>query len=190
MGAVAVVPAAGSGIRFGGAKLLATMKGAPLLDWTLWSLLDGGMERVIVVAAPGADFSAARFMADPRVKLVENPQPDRGMFSSIQAGVAAANGDPILILPGDMPFVSSGTVTSVTVACIRQQRVVVPTFNQRRGHPIAVPASFQLAILESPADATLKDAIAATGEWRVELPVDDPGILRDVDTPADLDPQA
>lgn len=186
MGVVAIVPAAGRGERFGGTKLLARIKGAPLIDWTLWSLLDGGVERVIVVTAPGADLSAARLMSDPRVRFVVNEDPSRGMLSSIQAGVAAATGDPILILPGDMPFVASSTVTAVTVACIRQQRVVVPTFNQQRGHPIAVPASLREAVLLAPTDSTLKDALAAAGAWRVELPVDDPGILRDVDVPRDL----
>ena len=187
MSVIAVVPAAGRGERFGGNKLLARIKGEPLIDWTLWSLLDGGVTRVIVVTAPTTDLTGARMMADPRVRFVVNPDPSLGMLSSVQTGVAAADGgDPILILPGDMPFVASSTVTAVTVACIRQQCVVVPTFNQQRGHPIAVPAAHRDAILLAFPDATLKAALAAIAVPRLELPVGDMGILRDVDSPEDL----
>ena len=52
MSAVAIVPAAGKGERFGGAKLMARFKGEPLINWTLWSLLDGGVGGVVVVTAP------------------------------------------------------------------------------------------------------------------------------------------
>jgi molybdenum cofactor cytidylyltransferase len=183
---IAIVPAAGKAERFGGPKLLALIKGEPLLDWTLWSLLDGGVDRVVVVAAPGADFSASRFLKDPRVRLVVNDDPARGMFSSIQAGLAVASGDPILILPADMPFITGSTVRDVGDACRRQQRVVVPVHQDQRGHPIAVPGALRRAILAAPADSTLKVALGASLDLRVELPVGDPGVLRDVDTQADL----
>lgn len=187
MGVIAVVPAAGQGERFGGNKLLARINGEPLIDWTLWSLLDGGVTRVIVVTGPTTDLTGSRLMSDPRVRYIVNPDPSPGMLSSVQAGVAAADGgDPILILPGDMPFVASSTVTAVTVACIRQQCVVVPTFNQKRGHPIAVPAAHRDAILIASPDATLKSALAVMAIPRIELPVGDMGILRDVDRPEDL----
>jgi molybdenum cofactor cytidylyltransferase len=185
MPVIAVVPAAGKGERFGGNKLLARIKGEPLINWTLWSLLDGGVERIVVVTAPSTDLSSVPLMKDPRVRFVVNPDPSPGMLSSVQVGIAAAEGgDPILILPGDMPFVASSTVTAVTVACIRHDQVVVPTFDQRRGHPIAVPAMARDVILSAPASATLKAALAAAP--RLELPVGDLGILRDVDLPEDL----
>jgi molybdenum cofactor cytidylyltransferase len=184
---IAIVPAAGKAERFGGPKLLAPINGEPLLDWTLWSLLDGGVDRVVVVAAPGADLSASRFLRDPRVRLVVNDDPARGMFSSIQTGLAVVSGDPILILPADMPFVTAGTVRDVSDACRRQQRVVVPVHQDQRGHPIAVPGALRRAILVAPSDGTLKDALAASLSMRIELPVGDAGVLRDIDTREDLD---
>ena len=186
MASIAIVPAAGKAERFGGPKLLVRIKGQPLLDWTLWSLLDGGVDRVVVVTAPGADLSNAQFVSDPRVRLAVNEDPSRGMFSSIQAGLALVSGDPILVLPADMPFIASSTVSEVRLACIQRQRVVVPVHQGRRGHPVAVPAAMRRAILLAPSDATLKDVLAASLARRVELPVGDPGILRDVDTVSDL----
>jgi molybdenum cofactor cytidylyltransferase len=184
--AIAIVPAAGKAERFGSTKLMARLKGEALINWTLWSLLDGGISRVIVVTAPGADFYEAPLMNDPRVSVVVNEDPSRGMFSSIQAGLAVGSGDPFVVLPADMPFVSSGTVTEVVLACIRRQRVVIPVHQDQRGHPIAIPTPFRNALLLAPSEATLKQALSAAGADPVELPVGDGGILRDVDTPADL----
>lgn len=186
MRVVAIVPAAGRGERFGGSKLLARHNGEPIINWTLWSLLDGGVNRVIVVTAPGADFSDVPLVADRRVRLTVNEDPSRGMFSSIQAGLSIASGDPIVILPGDMPFVASSTVTEVVLACIRRHRIAIPVHQDQRGHPIAIPASFRRAILLAPVESSLKHALSAAGGVPIEVPVADSGILRDVDTPADL----
>ena len=104
--AVAVVTAAGSAERFGGKKLLAPIDGEPLLDHTIRSLLEGGVTEVIVVVGTDARRELERdvnAMNDSRVRPVENPDPSRGMFSSIQVGVATANGDALVVLPGDMP---------------------------------------------------------------------------------------
>jgi molybdenum cofactor cytidylyltransferase len=187
MSAVAIVPAAGRAERFGGPKLLARVKNEPLINWTLWSLLDAGVARVVVVTADGADFSEAPLMSDPRVRVTVNENPSRGMFSSIQAGLAVTNGDPFVVLPADMPFVASGTVTEVVLACIRRNRVIIPVHQDRRGHPVAIPSTLRRALLLAPSDTTLKHALSAAGAEPIELPVADDGILRDVDTPADID---
>ena len=187
MSAVAIVPAAGKGERFGGAKLMVRFKGEPLINWTLWSLLDSGIGGVVVVTAPGADFFEAPLMNDPRVSIAVNENPSRGMFSSIQAGLSITSGDPLVILPADMPFIASSTITEVVLACIRCHRVVIPVHQDRRGHPIAIPAFFRKPLLMAPPETTLKHALSAAGADPVELPVGDAGILKDVDTPADLD---
>src|ERR1700716_838607 len=116
MRAVAVVTAAGSAARFGGKKLLTPIDGEPLLDHTIRALLEGGVAEVIVVVGRDARAGierAVKSMLDPRVRPIENPDPSRGMFSSIQEGVAQAQGDAILVMPGDMPFVTAETVRSV-----------------------------------------------------------------------------
>src|SRR5262245_47921358 len=104
MSSTAIVPAAGKGERFGGGKLLAEVAGVPMLDRTLRSLIDGGVDEIVVVLPPSGRFDTVRLLSEPRVLMVVNPDPSRGMFSSIQVGVEAAQGDPLIVLPGDMPF--------------------------------------------------------------------------------------
>jgi molybdenum cofactor cytidylyltransferase len=182
----AVVPAAGASTRFGSWKPVADVGGVPLIERTLASLLAADVHHVIVVIREGDRFDAVPSLADARVSTVVNPDPARGMFSSIQIGLAAADADVVLVLPADMPFVAAGTVRAVIAAAAATGGVVVPVHAGRRGHPIAIAGSLcgRLAVLDPM--TTLKDALAALAVPRDLLEVTDPGVLRDVDVPADL----
>ena len=187
--AVAVVPAAGSAERFGGRKLLTPVDGEPLLDRTIRCLLDGGVAEVIVVVGKDAREELERdvnLLLDPRVRPVENPDPSRGMFSSIQEGLATASGDALVVLPGDMPFVAPDTVRAVLDAYRRTPAIVSPRYRGKRGHPVALPLSLRDAIRATPATANLHEVIRRHADLRVDVDVDDPGIVRDVDTASDL----
>jgi molybdenum cofactor cytidylyltransferase len=186
---IAVVTAAGSAERFGGRKLLALVNGEPLLDRTIRSLLEGGVSEVIVVVGTDGRAELERdvnAMNDARVRPVENPDPSRGMFSSIQEGLVTASGDLLLVLPGDMPFVRPETVRAVIAKYRERQAIVSPRYRGKRGHPVAMPLAFRDEIRATPATANLHEVIKKHAEMRVDLDVDDPGIVRDVDTPADL----
>jgi molybdenum cofactor cytidylyltransferase len=189
MRAVAVVTAAGSAERFGGKKLLTPIDGEPLLDHTIDALLDGGVAEVIVVVGKDARAELERdvnAMLDPRVRAVENPNPARGMFSSIQEGVAQAQGDAILIMPGDMPFVSPETVRAVIAAYEKNPAIISPRYRGKRGHPVALPAFLRDEIRAAAPGATLHDVIHAHSDIRIDVDVEDPGINRDIDKPEDL----
>ena len=108
------------------------------------------------------------------------------MFSSIQAGLAVAGGDVVLVLPADMPFVSASTVAALIARAAATASVVVPVHESRRGHPIAIPGRLCDLLLGLEPTTTLKDALSATGASAVLLVVPDLGVLRDVDVPADL----
>jgi molybdenum cofactor cytidylyltransferase len=184
---LAVVPGAGRSERFGGMKLVADVDGEPLLDRTLRSLLDGGIDRVVVVLAPGASFPTVPLLCDHRVTIAVNPDPSRGMFSSIQAGLEAAAGDPIAVLPADMPFVRPRTVAALLDACARLDAAVVPMHEGHRGHPLILPARLRDALRSADPLASLKDALGRLGVSQREITVEDPGVLRDVDRREDLD---
>lgn len=188
--AIAVVTAAGSAERFGGRKLLALVGGEPLLDRTIRSLLEGGASEVIVVVGT-ADRAAlerdVNAMNDARVRPVENPDPARGMFSSIQEGVVTASGDALVVLPGDMPFVRPETVRLLIDRHRESAAIVSPRYRGKRGHPVVLPMSLRDEIRTTPPSSNLHAVITKHADARVDVDVDDPGIVRDVDTPADLD---
>ena len=187
----AIVPAAGKGERFGGPKLLADVAGVPMLERTLRSLLQGGVDQLIVTLDGGATIgdtinlrAAVHSFRDARVKMVSNRTPERGMFSSIQIAARDVTGDPILVLPGDMPFVRSDTVATIIAAYAASPGIILPTHNGKHGHPIALPGTARDEIVMADAEETLSGIIKR--HKRRELQVDDPGILRDVDLTSDL----
>lgn len=183
---VAVVPAAGLATRFGARKLLADVGGVPLIERTLASLLQAGVEHVVVVVRDGDAFDAVPSLADARVTTIVNPDPTRGMFSSIQTGLAIAGGDVVLVLPADMPFVPASAVAAVAARAAETGTVVIPVHDGRNGHPIGLPRPLCDRLLTLAPTTTLKDAIAGFGVPAIRLAVAESGILHDVDVPADL----
>jgi molybdenum cofactor cytidylyltransferase len=184
---VGIVPAAGRGTRFGGAKMLALVRGEPMLAHPIRALLDGGIASVIVVITPAlAEAGAIAELDRPGVTVVFNPDPDRGMFSSIQIGIDAADGDPIVVLPGDMPYVQSATVTRLLAEFAHAPGAVAPQFQGKHGHPLALPGRARRAILQAEATARLDDVLATSGFPRRFFDVDDAGVTRDVDVIGDL----
>ena len=167
-------------------KLVANVGGRPLISRTIGSLFAAGIDDVVVVVSPSADPALLELLRNERVTVAVNPEPDRGMFSSIQAGLSAAEGNPVVVLPADMPFVEGRTVRAVTDLCRTTGRAVVATKGGRRGHPIAFARPVRDAVVNADPAGTLKGALHEAGADPMELAVDDAGVLRDVDVPQDL----
>jgi CTP:molybdopterin cytidylyltransferase MocA len=183
----AIVPAAGSATRFGGGKLIAEIDGQALLDRTIGVLLTAGIDEVIVVVPPNERWmDAVRLLTDERVRTAVNPDPSRGMFSTIQIGATLVTGAPVAVLPGDMPFVGVETVQDLLTLAARTGGIVSPCFEGRRGHPVILPADISATIPAAPASTTLKDVLEAHSSRRVDLDVPDRGVVRDVDFKEDL----
>jgi molybdenum cofactor cytidylyltransferase len=185
--AAALVLAAGSGSRFGGGKLLAALAGKPLLQHVLDGVARLGIEEVIVVL--GADAEAIeRSIEWRRERRVANPEPGRGLASSLQVGLAALDPatDAVLILLGDQPLVADSTPRALLDAPVDPGRpVVVPTYADASGrNPVLLYRSaFDLAD-EAEGDRGLGPLLEAHPELVQEVPV--PGSNPDVDTAADL----
>lgn len=184
----AVVPAAGASRRFGAMKLLADLDGEPLLQHTLRCLLDAGVDRVVAVTAPAHDLRAVSLLADRRVRVAVNPDPDRGMFSSVQVGLShAGEARAVIVLPADMPFVRAATVAAVLAAHESGGgQATVASHGGRRGHPLVLSAALRAPLRAAPPTTSLKAALDALGVTMHACPVDDPGVLRDVDVRGDL----
>ncbi len=143
---------------------------------------------IVVIGAHDHDVLPDSHLVAMRT-LVVNPDPDRGMFSSIQIGMAEAlarHADIVLVHPADMPFVCADTIPLIINECVRTGRAVCPRFHTKRGHPLAFPAAIAQQLLAVDPSTPLNEAFAAIGLVRHELDVDDPGVLRDVDTRGDV----
>jgi len=117
---------------------------------------------------------------------VGTPGPEPlGMGYSIAAGVAARPDSPgWLVLPGDMPMVQPASVSAVARA-LEHHPVAYAQHKGRRGHPVGFSAELYSELVMLAGDEGARRLVARYPAYGVE--VDDPGVLIDVDTEADLE---
>ncbi len=129
--------------------------------------------------------------AHPKCRLVVNPDHRQGMGTSLRTGVQAANpaADAYVLSLADMPEITSDIVAALIDAFYKAgKQVLIPVFDQRHGHPVIFAASCRAELLRLSADAGPRAFIAAHPELVAYHPVPHSGVLRDIDTPADLQP--
>ncbi len=187
----AVVLAAGAGRRMGGRpKALLTIDGETFLERVAQTCRDGGA-KVLVVVTRAEPPEISRIARSLGATVVENPEPDRGMFSSVTLGLEAAlRDDPggILVFPVDHPRVLPATVAALVRALPdRPPRTWLrPAHDGRGGHPILVDRETTAALAALDSDTTLRDALHGLGLTPHSIPVDDPGIRANLNRPEDL----
>jgi molybdenum cofactor cytidylyltransferase len=189
MSTVAIIPAAGSSSRMGCDKLLLPWGETVILGALLESLRQGGVSRSLVVRSE-ANTALATWLESGDVESVVNEDPGRGMLSSIWTALGALAGaevglapSVIVVCPGDLPAIQPQTVTAV-VDCVNQGALLaVPSFEGRRGHPLALAASLSTEIGQLDLSVGLRQLLERHAADLVEVPVEDAGILRDLDTP-------
>lgn len=187
----AIVPAAGSSVRMGRPKLLLPFRHTTVVGALLAALREAGVDHIVVVTAAGDDKLQA-FARDAGATVAINHQPERGMLSSILAGIdavggtmeLAAAGEPLLITPADLPAIRPATIRSLLgVLEPTGAQLAVPTYRGKRGHPLVIDAALVPAVAAVDPDRGLRDLL--DHHTVAELRVDDRGVIADVDTPAD-----
>jgi CTP:molybdopterin cytidylyltransferase MocA len=179
-GVVGIVLAAGSGSRMGQPKAEVMVDGVRLLDRAVAAASAGGCERVLAVVRNGTNV--------PEAQVVVNPDPARGMRSSLELGVSAATeGTPpaaLAVLLVDTPGIGPDAVRAV-VSRWRPGRICVGTYEGRRAHPMVMAPQFWLdALALAGPDEGARRYLREHAELVDEVAV--PGDPADLDTPADL----
>ncbi len=183
----AIVLAAGRASRMGSNKLVAELDGVPIVRRTVAAALGSRARPVVVVT--GHEAAAVRdALAGLDVVLAHNPSHEDGMSTSLRAGLAAAGPvDAALICLGDMPRLAAHHLDAVIAAHRGGETIVVPTFERKRGNPVLWPRRYFAEIEGLTGDVGARALIDRHLEQVCFLPIDDPAILVDVDTPAALE---
>jgi molybdenum cofactor cytidylyltransferase len=176
----------------GGAKqlsVLATPAGTMPLVAAAFDAVHPICDEMIVVV--GHEAGAVTAALSGRIFHSVRGDPDAPMFESIRAGMLTAREiDPnaiIVLQPGDHPSVAASTLDSLSNCSLKRPiQAIIPQYGDSGGHPVLIPPNVAATLLE----ATCPNGLGAFWSERAELchrvPVDDPGVLRDVDTPGDL----
>ena len=142
---------------------------------------------VVAVVRP-ADTMLTRVLADTGARIVECARADEGMGASLACGVAAeAEADGWIVALGDMPWIAPGTIAAVADALRAGAEIAAPRWRGERGHPVGFARAYGPLLAALTGDEGAR-AIVAARQWALALvDVDDPGAVRDVDRPADLE---
>ena len=137
-----------------------------------------------VVVVLGHDAATVQTLLDPRVRQAINPDPERGMLTSLQAGLAElTTAARVLFLPLDYPAIAAKTLR--LLCATPPADVAMPRYHGTRGHPVLISQKVARQLLNLPQDAAARDIIRSYNDQVLYVDVDDPAILVDVDTPED-----
>ncbi len=194
----AVILAAGAGRRFAEhstiRKLLAPFEGRPLIAGALDAAFAAPARRVLLVtdgdpdlAAVARDHAATQGRQDD-LDIVTAADAAEGMGASLRTAVGTLppDCDGVFVFLGDMPRAPPGLAQTLLDALTPAFDAVAPRFGERRGHPVLFASSCFPALRGLSGDVGAREVLVAIGERLALVDTVDPGVLFDVDRPADL----
>ena len=167
--------------------MLAPVDGVPLAVRSARALLAGTGDALAVVRE--GDEVLARLLREAGCEVLASDACARGMGASLAAGVKASrSAGGWLVALGDMPGIAPATHAAVRRALDEGALLcaAVDAATGRRGHPVAFGGALGDELARLDGDEGARSLLARHAERLVAVPVEDPGIFRDVDTPSDL----
>src|ERR1043166_9309771 len=186
-----VILAAGASSRMGRDKALLPWRDGTFLSAAIRAL-QPATELVIVVA--GANTANLEPIADADAAfLALNPNPQQGQFSSLQVGVREVlnrGRDAAIVTPVDRPPAVVETIQQLRAAFLggdEQTWAVVPEYGGKHGHPFVIGREMIEAFLRAPVQSSAREVEHANQTHIRYLPVSDPLVVANVDTPEDFE---
>jgi len=185
---VGLLLAAGSASRFGSDKLTHALPHGVAIAVQAARVLRLELPRVVAAVRPGAAALSEALKAEG-CELVVCDNAAEGMGASLAcAARAAGRAAGYLVALGDMPFIRRASVAAVRDALAAGAALAAPYFRTRRGHPVGISGRYFDELLAAHGDEGAKRLLAEHEALVVKIPVGDPGVVRDIDTPGDLAP--
>lgn len=170
-------------------KPLAGLGDRPLLAHVLDAVRGSRVGDTVVVLGESADRVRSELELEGAT-VVENRAYRDGMSSSLRAGLSGLNprAEAFFVVLGDEPFVRSDTYDAMIAAReATRARVVLPTYHGIRGNPVLLDRSLAPEADSLTGDRGCRELRQRHPNETVEVPVDDPGVLIDLDTPEELE---
>lgn len=189
----AIVLAAGESRRMGRPKAgLRVRPGGPTFAATLvQGLQTAGLNHVTVVAGAHLDAVRQALAGVTGVDVLHNPDWPSGQLSSLLTALAALDTpelEAVVVALVDSPFVRPSTVRLLLERWRETGAPIVrPALDGRHGHPVIFARETFAALGAAPLDRGAKAVLTARAAQILDVVVDDPGVLADIDTPGDYD---
>ncbi|HEY4374643.1 MAG TPA: nucleotidyltransferase family protein [Burkholderiales bacterium] len=184
MNVAAILLAAGKSSRFGANKLLHPVDGRPIAVHAAIAL-HSAFPGALAVVSPGSPVQPLLEAAGLRTFVSERAA--EGMGESLKTGIAATrDADGWVVALADMPFIRPLTHLNIERALRRGAAIAAPAYRGERGHPVGLGGRFRDDLLQLTGDAGARFILKNHADEIHLVDVDDPGVLKDIDTPQDL----
>ena len=181
---IGVLLAAGEAVRFGADKLAARLPDGTPLGLAALKNLIAALDAVVAVVRPGSGATEAALSAQG-ARTTVCPNAAAGMGASLAWGIRAAPAaSGWVIALADMPWVRPQTIAAIAAELRAGASIAAPTCRGRRGNPVGFAAAHYPQLIVLSGDEGAKQVLAANAVTLIAT--DDEGVLRDVDTRADL----
>jgi molybdenum cofactor cytidylyltransferase len=183
-----ILLAAGESRRMGSPKALLRYRGKTFIARICEAFLTAGVEELIVVLGARADELKRAIPVHPALRTVVNPHYFQGQLSSLMTGLGAvsSNSEAVIVNLVDHPLIATETFQAL-IASFRADPlpILIASYNGKRGHPVLFSSQVYGELLAAPLDQGAKVVVRKDPSRVREIPLDDPGILADIDTPED-----
>ena len=179
----AILLAAGQSKRMGAFKPLLPFGNKTVIECCIDYLRQASVETIVVVVGHRAD-EMRKKLEGHDVRFAFNPEPNSDMGASITAGIRELpeTAESTLIALPDHPAVPANVVSNIINAWTTGARLVIPTWQNRGGHPVLLDLAFRSELLNLSATGGLRAFFENHANEVQRLEVDSPFIARDMDT--------
>jgi molybdenum cofactor cytidylyltransferase len=164
--------------------------GRQMIERALRPLRKSNLVEDVIIVVPLGRADAFAHLKSPHRHIVENPDPSRGMISSIRVGLESgwAQERDFLIHPGDVPFVPSEVVEQlVRTRRVRDARIVLPAYRGLGGHPGLFDHSIAQDFFLHGDQNGAREILLRHRQETIRMAVAEPDVCFDVDTPEDYE---
>ncbi len=181
-----ILLAAGRSARMGCDKLSLPYGETTVFHRSLSPLIDSPLINEVVVVV-NRDFEPSLDQTNYTVVINENDH--LGMASSLRVGIlaAAATADAYIVCLADMPRITVRLLRSMIETYAETGKgILLPTYKGRDGHPVIFGVEYKQRLLQITGDIGARQIIRDDPSQVKRFPVDDPAVVFDIDTAADM----
>lgn len=185
-----ILLAAGHSSRFGSAKALANFQGATVIESLQEEMINSRLDEIVIVLGAHVDRIKPLLLNHKKIKVVHNKDYNLGQTSSFQAALKDIDrgAKAVLLLPVDYPLVSAKTLDLIIDAFSQKQpRILVPTFNGKKGHPPVFSTALKDEFLALDHQLGINTVIHRHEKDTVLMPLSDRGIIKTFNTIEELE---
>jgi len=183
----AIVLAAGESLRMKKVKMLLPFKGKTIIEKVLENIALSEVCRTIVVLGSYGD-QILKVVEPYGIKHCFNVNYREGMFSSVKCGFSSVpeESDAVMLFLGDQPMIGPEIIDVIIKSFAHTKKgILIPVFKNKRGHPVLICRKYADDIKKTDNRYSLRDFIEKFETDVLEVAVNSPVILRDIDTEED-----